>query len=575
MNSSRLIPTKVLSKRLLPLALMSVVVFQSVAVADTRYGPIRSGETLSSIVNENYVLSPYSDQVIMQEIFRNNPNAFIGNNMGLLRQGVTLTLPSDETISSRVAQPVTPTRQTQLRAATVRPVTPVASQSSANTANLDLQRRLATVRAERDRLNTKISGLEGEASTLESKISQLESANAGLQADLKVANESVDAARKALSDARESARAELEKAQQDAQVALSEAEKKANAALLQAEQAAKEKLAEIASSSGAAAASSENEQSALLAERDEQIRSLEATVAELRQSQASVQQSLDSSLSNKDAEQAAMITKLDDLTSDLSRVELELVQLKAKNESLVVELAESRAANDDLKSQNATLLASVSSSANSAETTSAFKPKTDITLPSDEEATGASGPTDESFDITQLNAQTIKTQLEKPVTFPLWGALLGALALALTTLLMFLARGRANKTVVAEPLIVSDDATLPADDVVFRAADPERIEPDIDALRVPPRRDPSRVAILDPTMTDTPTIPPDATAVLNPDTSQSDAESTEISLKLAMAEAYGEIGDLQAANELLLEVQQEGNQKQSATAQIMLSRLAG
>lgn len=575
MNSSRLIPTKVLSKRLLPLALMSVVVFQSVAVADTRYGPIRSGETLSSIVNENYVLSPYSDQVIMQEIFRNNPNAFIGNNMGLLRQGVTLTLPSDETISSRVAQPVTPTRQTQLRAATVRPVTPVASQSSANTANLDLQRRLATVRAERDRLNTKISGLEGEASTLESKISQLESANAGLQADLKVANESVDAARKALSDARESARAELEKAQQDAQVALSEAEKKANAALLQAEQAAKEKLAEIASSSGAAAASSENEQSALLAERDEQIRSLEATIAELRQSQASVQQSLDSSLSNKDAEQAAMITKLDDLTSDLSRVELELVQLKAKNESLVVELAESRAANDDLKSQNATLLASVSSSANSAETTSAFKPETDITLPSDEEATGASGPTDESFDITQLNAQTIKTQLEKPVTFPLWGALLGALALALTTLLMFLARGRANKTVVAEPLIASDDATLPADDVVFRAADPERIEPDIDALRVPPRRDPSRVAILDPTMTDTPTIPPDATAVLNPDTSQSDAESTEISLKLAMAEAYGEIGDLQAANELLLEVQQEGNQKQSATAQIMLSRLAG
>jgi len=575
MNSSRLIPTKVLSKRLLPLALMSVVVFQSVAVADTRYGPIRSGETLSSIVNENYVLSPYSDQVIMQEIFRNNPNAFIGNNMGLLRQGVTLTLPSDETISSRVAQPVTPTRQTQLRAATVRPVTPVASQSSANTANLDLQRRLATVRAERDRLNTKISGLEGEASTLESKISQLESANAGLQADLKVANESVDAARKALSDARESARAELEKAQQDAQVALSEAEKKANAALLQAEQAAKEKLAEIASSSGAAAASSENEQSALLAERDEQIRSLEATVAELRQSQASVQQSLDSSLSNKDAEQAAMITKLDDLMSDLSRVELELVQLKAKNESLVVELAESRAANDDLKSQNATLLASVSSSANSAETTSAFKPETDITLPTDEEATGASGPTDESFDITQLNAQTIKTQLEKPVTFPLWGALLGALALALTTLLMFLARGRANKTVVEEPLIASDDATLPADDVVFRAADPERIEPDIEALRVPPRRDPSRVAILDPTMTDTPTIPPYATAVLNPDTSQSDAESTEISLKLAMAEAYGEIGDLQAANELLLEVQQEGNQKQSATAQIMLSRLAG
>ncbi|MGB1311900.1 MAG: hypothetical protein ACPG47_11845, partial [Leucothrix sp.] len=38
--------------------------------ADTTYGPLRSGETLSSIVNQNYLVSPFEDAVIMQEIFR-------------------------------------------------------------------------------------------------------------------------------------------------------------------------------------------------------------------------------------------------------------------------------------------------------------------------------------------------------------------------------------------------------------------------------------------------------------------------------------------------------------------------
>ena len=151
--------------------------------------------------------------------------------------------------------------------------------------------------------------------------------------------------------------------------------------------------------------------------------------------------------------------------------------------------------------------------------------------------------------------------------------LLGALALALTTLLMFLARGRAKKATAVAP-IVFDDEPVVADDVVFRAADPERIEPDIEALRVPPRRDPSRVAILDPTMIGSVDIA-DQSVIITDESALGDHETIEVDLKLAMAEAYGDLGDVQAANELLIEVQQEGSQKQAASAQILLSRLAG
>ena len=80
---------------------LSVLILMGVSAAskaDTLYGPLKAGETLSSIVNENYLVSPFEDTVIMNEIFRLNPQAFIANNMGLVKQGVMLTLPNDATI---------------------------------------------------------------------------------------------------------------------------------------------------------------------------------------------------------------------------------------------------------------------------------------------------------------------------------------------------------------------------------------------------------------------------------------------------------------------------------------------
>ena len=532
MNSSRLIPISVISKRLLPLALMSVVTFQSVAVADTRYGPVRSGETLSSIVNENYILSPFPDQVIMQEIFRNNNGAFIGNNIGLLKQGVTLTLPSDASIAALLPSPQTSSSNVRAPVrATVREVVPAQSQN--NRAVNELQERLTLVRAERDRAKIKLSQFERERADLTSRIAKLESSNSRLNANIKATDESLRIARAELLNVQEAAKADIEAAKSQLQTS---------------------------------AQPTQVDQSGLMAEREKRIKALETSIAKLQDDHASELLELKTSLEGKGEEQVTLQGNVDSLTDSAEKFETQIAQLKIKNESLVVELAESKTAYDQLlESKEATETVTVTDSV----VTTADKADSLTTT-----KTGTTPQSDtEPFDISNLNAQNISSQLEKPVTFPLWGMLLGALALALTTLLMFLARGRAKKATAVAP-IVFDDEPVVADDVVFRAADPERIEPDIEALRVPSRRDPSRVAILDPTMIGSVDIA-DQSVIITDESALGDHETIEVDLKLAMAEAYGDLGDVQAANELLIEVQQEGSQKQAASAQILLSRLAG
>ena len=532
MNSSRLISISVISKRLLPLALISVVTFQSVAVADTRYGPVRSGETLSSIVNENYILSPFPDQVIMQEIFRNNNGAFIGNNIGLLKQGVTLTLPSDASIAALLPSPQTSSSNVRAPVrATVREVVPAQSQN--NRAVNELQERLTLVRAERDRAKIKLSQFERERADLTSRIAKLESSNSRLNANIKATDESLRIARAELLNVQEAAKADIEAAKSQLQTS---------------------------------AQPTQVDQSGLMAEREKRIKALETSIAKLQDDHASELLELKTSLEGKGEEQVTLQGNVDSLTDSAEKFETQIAQLKIKNESLVVELAESKTAYDQLlESKEATETVAVTDSV----VTTADKADSLATT-----KTGTTPQADtEPFDISNLNAQNVSSQLEKPVTFPLWGMLLGALALALTTLLMFLARGRAKKATAVAP-IVFDDEPVVADDVVFRAADPERIEPDIEALRVPPRRDPSRVAILDPTMIGSVDIA-DQSVIITDESALGDHETIEVDLKLAMAEAYGDLGDVQAANELLIEVQQEGSQKQAASAQILLSRLAG
>ena len=526
MNSSRLMSTSVVRGGLLPLALFSLVTFQAVAFADTSYGPVRSGETLSSIVNENYILSPFSDQVIMQEIFRNNTGAFIANNIGLLKQGVTLKLPSDQSLlsaSSQISSTPTTARTTATQAA------PTQSQNS-QTINT-LQQRLASVRAERDRTNRKLNQIESESKELKSRVAELESTNFRLNAEIKAADESLQLARSELTKVKEASKADLE------------------AAKLQANNSV---------------TSTQADQSTLVAEKDQRIKALETSIAKLQDDQASELLALKTTLGTKGGEQEALEAKVATLAESAEKLEEQIDQLKVKNESLVIELAESKTAYDQLLNNPA-----ASQEVTTKDSLEAGNVDVGTSITADINVQTSSEP----FDITTLNAQNISTQLEKSVTFPLWGALLAGLALALTTLLMFLARGRAKKAATVTPILFDDEPVV-ADDVVFRAADPERIEPDIEALRVPPRRDPSRVAILDPTMSDQVGMTTESANEVDT-TEVGGDDSTEADLKLAMAEAYGELGDVQAASELLIEVQTEGSQKQSASAQILLNRLAG
>ena len=59
----------------------------------TTYGPIEPGETLA-IIAEQYLDGNLSRSQIMFSIFENNPEAFINDNINLLRQGVVLVIPN-------------------------------------------------------------------------------------------------------------------------------------------------------------------------------------------------------------------------------------------------------------------------------------------------------------------------------------------------------------------------------------------------------------------------------------------------------------------------------------------------
>ena len=68
---------------------------------------VRRGDTLSSIANRNLISGVSLDQMLVG-LYRQNPNAFQGQNMNRLRSGAVLTLPSSEQ-----AKAVSPTEARQ------------------------------------------------------------------------------------------------------------------------------------------------------------------------------------------------------------------------------------------------------------------------------------------------------------------------------------------------------------------------------------------------------------------------------------------------------------------------------
>jgi len=87
--------------------------FASSALAETNY-EIKSGDNLSKIIFQNYPNIPrHSHSIIIQDIIKNNPNAFGNNNANSLRLGKVLTLSDQDKIEGLqkkvvTSPPVTP-----------------------------------------------------------------------------------------------------------------------------------------------------------------------------------------------------------------------------------------------------------------------------------------------------------------------------------------------------------------------------------------------------------------------------------------------------------------------------------
>jgi len=607
------------------------------AKADTLYGPLRAGESLSGIVNQNYLTSPYDNAVIMREIFRMNPQAFINNNMGLIRQGVMLTLPSDATLRrSRPSQPNPAST-----------VTPAAPSTRSRELVQTLEKTLTQVRNQRDQANLRARRVETESASkidsLNSRVEQLETEKENTGQQLSTSEAQIVQLRQSLEKLSEENSQLTTKNEQAASVdssdELSKQLEESNQTIAQKQQ----QITELESSVSELKTASES----LQASHQDALKTLQDTNKALEDKLAAQVQTLDKSddateqLDTKITELniehqqqlSALQASLDAKTSELTSTQQDTKKLTDQQESEIAALkSEHQKALEDLNASHATVLAEKTTSEaslrgqiealeengqsaaleitqltdqNAALTTQLTDTKTSLdTLAASKAATAEQEVVVESViadpvDSNDANAvlsgpvtkQLIAERLESPVAFPLWGLLLGAFALGFTSLMMLFARRREQVIPVAVKKSSvpqsSDEVTPEEEQLVFRASDPSVQDPDIETLRVPPRRDPSRVAILDPTMAATATAAAVATAVTTTSESSdqqlaatqlltppiSGHDELEGKLKLLIAEAYEELGDPVAANELLVEVQAEGNPQQIETALSIITRL--
>ncbi len=528
-----------LKPSLLSTALGLVLIVNMPAYADSNYGPIVPGETLSKIVSENYLTSQYSSTVIMNEIFRLNPESFINNNIGLLKQGVELVLPDDNTIRLSSGEQV-------VTVSTPRPIAQVQSRPRLVT----VQESLRLVRKERDDLKlsltqskTELSSLKAQLDTVQTRLNSL--SDKATSASLPSVNN--DAAMSSLESNLNNVRSEREALKVELESALSvrtglEAQlKTANDALAVSKQSLNEvsgslsALKQGSSQQSAAAIAAQltktslEKSNALIVEKDKQIEVLKVSVKGLEKQLA-------------EAPVAAPVVKAESVSAETTKVIADL------NQQILVYQEEVK----ELQSQNDQL---VNELLESPESLAGLDSGMTVEPLIDEGMLAVDG---EASSINNDNNHF----LSKHISLPRWSALLGLLLLGFTAFMALV--GRKNKDVPA--LVETAD-----NDVVFKSGRLNARDEDVEALRVPPRRDPSRVAILDPTM-----AAKQATEVVSHESVSTSelSNNNDADLKLAMAEAYIELTDSQAANELLHEVLLEGTSQQKTSAELLMSRLA-
>jgi FimV-like protein len=542
-------------KRALGLAVLATSLGLPLAHADTNYGPVRPGETLSDIVNGHYLVSPLSDQAIMRAIVRNNPGAFINGDIGRLRQGVILSLPADPAISQLQnggidLDAVSRLVSSQSSRPAPRPVVSApATPSPSNASELSsLRQDLTQLRRERDSLKDELSTLEQNTNELRSKLQALETENRQTNRQLLSAESSLNTVREQLK------RAEADKV--EALEAATSAQAKAEAAEQAVADAQQANIDTDISSTpvGDISDSAPESESAaapdpeILAKEGRRVAELERTIREIQTQKERELADLRDAIAEKSTIQEAMEGNLNELDETVRRYEAEIFELKTTITTLNDRIDATALAGD--ASANATPAAEESSSTET--TTAAPQALTQTT----------------AFDPFSVRSVD---DLKQSVNVPLWGLLLGVLALALTSLMTLLGRRKRHDEVIATPKVTPIIENEPAAELVFRTGASQLQDPDVESLRVPPRRDASRVAVLDPSITSTTETTSEPEAAKPEYTAE---QLQEGRLKLAMAEAYLELDDESVAAELLQEVRQEGSTEQIASANKLLSRLA-
>ena len=86
-------------------ALVACLTFSPLALADSTYGPIKSGESLWSVARK---AGDGDVQARMKALFERNPDAFVNGDMNRLKVGVTLTLDGPLPAAARPATPTAP-----------------------------------------------------------------------------------------------------------------------------------------------------------------------------------------------------------------------------------------------------------------------------------------------------------------------------------------------------------------------------------------------------------------------------------------------------------------------------------
>lgn len=568
--------------------------------ADTLYGPLKAGETLSSIVNENYLVSTFEDRIIMREIFRMNPQAFIYNNMGLVKQGIVLTLPSDDTIRRSRPAPSSSNASSSI----------VQSVPDAGVLTRLLESTLTQVRNERDQARLKIKRLETDFVTqsevLNSTIGALESDNQRIIQQLSTAEIELTNLKHSLESIREdnaqlvvidssvvdSANADLikqldeskaviaQKQQQIDTLVSSVAELKANTESLSvSHNAAVSQLqvsyAELEEKLTLQASSVTQSQSSL----DQTAERQAALVSQHQIALDELKTSFDQELVVKAKLQDSLKAEVETLQADIVTNQSDFEILDNENSQLKLALIDSNTELEALSSEN-TVLQKLKGAASLQATALETEATQMVTIESPGMAvadTLLAGP---------LTKEVLVQRLEKPVEFPLWGLLLGAFALGFTSLMMLFTRSRKQAVQMTEKVSLidnqKDSVKAGQEKLIFQAAYHTALQdPDTETLRVPPRRAPSRVAILDPTMENAADVSSGvvvAKEALSTEDSTNDStisseQKFEAKIKLLIAETYEEMGDLPAANDFFVEAQQEGDSEQVAVATDSLARL--